>query len=112
MASGSLRSGRRDRRIIIERATITRNPYNEPFETWGEYCREYAAVFYGNGTEQREAAQTQASQVASFEVLANSKTRAISVTDRISFGGGLWDIRSVAPIGRDGVKINAVRAAA
>jgi len=94
--------------IVIERATITRNAYNETVETWGEYCREYAAVFYGNGTEQREAAQTQASQVASFEVLANSKTREISVTDRISFNG-LWDIRSVAPMGRDGVKINAAR---
>ncbi|EQA96845.1 head-tail adaptor protein [Sphingobium baderi] len=107
-----MKSGPRHDLIVIERATITRNPYNEPVETWTEYCREYAAVYYGNGTEQREAAQTQASQVASFEVLANSKTRTISVTDRISFGGGLWDIRSVAPIGRDGVKINAVRAAA
>lgn len=96
--------------IIIERATITRNPYNEQIETWAEYCREYADVFYGNGTEQREAAQTQASQVASFEVLANSKTRTISVTDRISFNG-LWDIRSVAPMGRDGIKLTAVRAA-
>lgn len=105
-----MKSGTRNHLIIVERATITRNPYNEQVETWGEYCRAYAAVFYGNGTEQREAAQTQASQVASFEVLANSKTRTISVTDRISFNG-LWDIRSVAPMGRDGIKLTAVRAA-
>ncbi|OYW87299.1 MAG: phage head-tail joining protein, partial [Sphingobium sp. 32-64-5] len=75
------------------------------------HCKAYAAIYFGSGSEQREAAQTQAAQAASFVVLSNSKTRDVTVLDRISFAGGLWDIRSVAPIGlNEDVKINAVRA--
>lgn len=96
--------------ITIERATETRSPLNEPVQTWGTYCQEYAAVYFGNGTEQREAAQTGGAQPATFEVLSNGKTRTILLTDRILFDGGIWDIRSVVPIGlNEGIKITAVR---
>ncbi|UZW54963.1 head-tail adaptor protein [Sphingobium sp. JS3065] len=105
-----MKARNRPHRITVERFTTTRNAYNEVIETWAPYCEAYAAVYYGTGAEQRQAAQEGASLPASFEVLANSKTREISVMDRISFNG-LWDIRSVAPMGRDGIKINAVRAA-
>jgi hypothetical protein len=30
------------------------------------------------------------------------------MTDRIAFMDGLWDIRAIVPIGREGLKINAV----
>ena len=106
----ALDAGARENRITIERFTSTRNAYNEVIESWAPYCKAYAAIYYGTGAEQRQAAQEGASLPASFEVLANSKTREISVTDRISFNG-LWDIRSVAPMGRDGIRISAVRAA-
>ena len=105
-----MKASPRNRIITIERATETRSPLNEPVQTWGPYCQEYAAVYFGNGTEQREAAQTGGAQTATFEVLSNGKTRAILLTDRILFDGGIWDVRSVAPIGmNEGVKINAVR---
>ncbi|KKW93874.1 phage head completion protein [Sphingobium chungbukense] len=105
-----MKASPRNRLITIERDTPTRNDLNEPVPDWSEYCREYAAVFFGTGTEQRDAAQATGTQAASFEVLSNNKTRAIRLTDRIQFDGGAWDIRSIAPIGLNaGVKINAVR---
>ncbi len=107
-----MKSGPRNRRLVIERrAEIGRDTYNEPIFGWAEWCSAWAAVYYGTGTEQREAAQTSASQAASFEVLSNSKTRALMVTDRIAFDGGLWDIQSLAQLGfGEGVRISAVRA--
>lgn len=105
-----MKAGRRKHRIVIERASITRNGLNEPIEAWTEWCAEMAAVYYGSGREQREGAQTQASQAASFEVISNSKTRAVSMTDRVNYGGGIWDIHSVAPIDGGEIKINATRA--
>ncbi|GLT01802.1 hypothetical protein GCM10007897_32000 [Sphingobium jiangsuense] len=106
-----MKAGPRNRRIKFERFTETRDAYNEPVKVWSEHCREWAAVYFGSGSEQREAAQTQGAQAASFEVLSNSKTRAVTVMDRILFDGGVWDIRSIAPIGLNrGVKFNAVRA--
>lgn len=106
----SLDAGRRDKRIVFERFTeIGRDALNAPIQEWAEYAKAWAAVYYGSGAEQREAAQTSASLSASFEVLANSKTRSLLLTDRIRFDGLLWDIRSTIPFGHNaGVRISAV----
>ena len=87
---------------------------------WATWCMEYAAIYYGTGTEQRQAAQEQASQSASFEVLSNAKTRAVSVGDRVCYPvtdpdpakWPAWDITAHNDLGfHDGVRITAVRAA-
>ena len=106
----SLNSGRRNKRVVIERLTETgRDTLNQPIIEWTLYAKAWADVIFGSGSEQRAAAQTDATQAATFEVLANSKTRALLMTDRVSFLGGLWDIRGIAPMGDAGIKINAVR---
>lgn len=105
----SLDAGRRNKRIIIERFTEIRDTVNQPIKQWSAYARPWADVFYGTSAEQRSAAQADGTQSATFDVLANSKTRALLLTDRISFGGGIWDIRGIAPIDDAGVKITAVR---
>lgn len=112
----------RPHRIMFEqrRRPSPANPDSEPIldeygdevEQWESVFEEYAAVYFGSGTEQRAAAQTEGEQAASFEVLSNNRTRSLTVSDyRISYQGGKWDIRSIADIGfNDGMKINAVRA--
>ncbi|MGW8202982.1 head-tail adaptor protein [Sphingomonas bisphenolicum] len=109
----SIDSGRRDKKIVIERAGA---PVDNGLTTvpgpWAPLCSPHADVFYGAGTEQRQAAQEGGSQVASFEVLSNSKTRSVSVTDRIQFDGGTWDITANIEIERGaGRRITAVRKA-
>lgn len=101
---------RRDR-ITFERRTVTKNRLNEDVETWAEEFREWAATYYGSGSEQRAAAQTRGVQTASFEVLSNARTRAISVADhRIRFDGSVWNITAKHPIGANaGVRVTAVR---
>jgi len=104
----------RPHKIEIQRAGP---PVDDGYTTipgpWATWCMEYAAIYYGTGTEQRQAAQEQAAQTASFEVLSNAKTRAVSVGDRIVYGGGNWDITAHNDLGlNDGVRITAVRAAA
>lgn len=99
--------------ITIERAgPDIDDGYTTVPGAWEEWCREWAAIYYGTGTEQRQAAQEQAAQSASFEVLSNDKTRAVSVGDRIVYAGGNWDITAHNDLGlNDGVRITAVRAA-
>lgn len=103
----------RPHRIVIQRAgTPVDDGYTTTPGEWAEWCQEYAAIYYGNGTEQRQAAQEQAAQTATFEVLSNDKTRAVSVGDRVVYGGGNWDITAHNGLGlNDGVRITAVRAA-
>lgn len=103
----------RPHKIEIQRAGP---PVDDGYTTtpgdWALWCQEYAAVYFGTGTEQRQAAQEQAAQAASFEVLSNAKTRAVSVGDRVVFDGGTWDITAHNDLGlNEGVRITAVRAA-
>lgn len=109
-----MKASRRDRLIIIEFRTVSEDGYGGEVEVWAEYCRAYAAVYYGTGKEQREAAQVRGSQVASFEVLSDSKSRAISLIDhRVSFDGGTWNITAKQDLGlNDGVRVTAIREAA
>lgn len=103
----------RNRQVVFQRATSTDDGYGGQIETWADYCTEWATVSFGTGQERREAAQQSASAPATFMVLANSLTRSISVTDRISFDGSVWDITSAVPsMERNvGIDITAIRSA-
>src|SRR3546814_14617209 len=58
---GAVKSGPRNRKIIIERFTATTDDYGHGEKTWTDYCTEWAAVNFGTGQERREAAQESAS---------------------------------------------------
>lgn len=109
-------------KIVIQR---TGEPFDDGMTMqpgpWQIYATEYARIIWGSGREQREAAQESGSQIASFEVLSNSKTRVLSVADRICYPvtdpdpvkWPAWDIQAVADLGfNDGVRVTAQRAAA
>lgn len=116
-----MKAGARKWKIIVQRSGA---PVDDGYTTlpgaWGTWTTQRAAIFYGTGKEQREAAQESGSQAASFEVPSNSKTRAISVTDRLCYpvsdadpaNWPVWDITAVNDLGfNEGVRITATRAA-
>lgn len=105
-----MKAGPRDRKVIIERATVTTDEYGGTTSTWATYATAFAQVIFGTGAERREAAQESATAPATFRVLATAKTRAVTVKDRINFDGSFWDIVSSVPLDRDGVEITAIRA--
>lgn len=108
-----MRAGQRNRRVVFQRKIITEDPFGGEVTTWTDYASVWAQVIWGTGAERREAAQLSASQPASFRVIANDKTLTLSVTDRISFAGGLWNITSIVPLGlNEAVEVTAIRAAA
>ena len=102
--------GARDRLITIQRATATTDDYGAEVLTWGTYTTAWAAVRYGTGAERRAAAQEGSSQSATFGVDYNSLTSTVTMRDRISFLGSLWDIVAAAPTqGNAMVVFTAVR---
>ena len=103
-------AGKRDRKIVFERATVTQDDYGEEIATWASWSGAWASVRYGTSAERREAAAEQGSQAATFRVLATAKTRAVTITDRIAFEDAAWDIEGIAPIGREEIEFTAVRA--
>ena len=103
-------AGKRDRKIVFERATTAQDDYGEEVSIWAKWCGAFAVVRFGNSAERRQAAAEQASQAATFRVLATAKTRAVTPLYRIQFDGAAWDIEGIAPIGREEIEFTAVRA--
>lgn len=82
--------------VTFQRATVTQDAYGEEISTWATLSQEHAQVFYGRGDERRQAAMEQGEQAATFQVPSNTNTRSVTLKDRISFDGSLWDIESKA----------------
>lgn len=106
-----MKAGPRDKQIIIQRDTGTsENTFGERVQSWGTYATEWAQVVYGTGGERRAAGLEGAEQTATFRVLANALTLAVTPRDRVSFNG-IWDVVGAVPLGRDGVEITAIKRA-
>ncbi|KZY90846.1 MULTISPECIES: head-tail adaptor protein [unclassified Erythrobacter] len=106
------RIGRRDQRVTLQRYTTSSNDYGEEVETWGDIGTEWAAVFYGRGSERRQAAMEQGAQPATFQFLSNPVTRSLTIRDRIMHAGQ-WDIVGISPDAPDRglLEVTAVRGA-
>lgn len=89
-------AGRRDHLIAFQTYTSTQDDYGEETPSWSTAGQEWAAVFYGRGDERRQAAMEQGSQAATFQVLDNTVTRAMTVAGRIVHDGANWDITGKA----------------
>ncbi len=94
--------------IGFSRASVVSDSYNEEVQTWGSLGEEWAKIFWGRGDERRQAAREEGAQSATFQVLWNELTETIRIKDRIDFEG-VWDIVSVAPVGRGEIEFTATR---
>ena len=103
-------AGKRDQLVTFQRFTTTTDDYGEEVQTWATYATEWAAVFYGKGDERRAAAVEQGSQAVTFQVLANDLTRAVTLKDRITLDGSIYDIKGIAPMDRATIEFTGVRA--
>lgn len=103
-------AAKRDQRIRIQRATMTRNRLQEDVPGWATIGTRSAQVAYGNFAERHQAAQEGATQVATFGVQWDPVTKALTAKDRILFEGFVWNIKAAAPATRNkGVWITALR---
>ena len=86
--------GRRRDKIVLQSYSATQDDYGQEVEAWSDVGEEWAEVQYGRGDERRQAAMEQGSITATFVVDDNSRTRAVTLRDRIAFvhSGGEWDI--------------------
>lgn len=97
-----LRSERLDRRIIIERATETFNEFNEPVQTWATYAELSAARMDASDGEKFAAGQVGSFLVTWFRFRHSPLTQAIKPTDRVIYGGAVWQIQGPPKETRDG----------
>lgn len=93
-------AGQRNTRISFERDAGGDDALGgEGLGVWQQLFTCLASVRYGTSAERRAAAGEQASQTATFRVLANPAVRGVTVRDRIQCDGRAWDVTGIAPIG-------------
>ena len=103
-----MRFGKMDRRIVIERATLTTNTYGERAESWGTLATVWAEISYkyGSGTESIQSDQILTKQPVSFIIRYSATTNGVNPTDRVSYGGDLYQIEAIQEIGRaEGLRV-------
>ena len=101
-----IRSGRLDKRITIQRRTMTDNEYGEPVETWADLVTVWAIYLPARGSERFAAAQ----QIAEIDTVFRIRFRqGITVTDRIIYNGKTYDIKAVVdmPGRKEGIELYA-----
>lgn len=99
----SQQAGRRDRQIQFRVATTaTEAGSGVEVETFADGPRAWAQVFYGSGSERREAAAAGGVQTATFRCLSSASLRAVNRRDRILFDGVEWGISAISSTGAQG----------
>jgi head-tail adaptor len=101
-------AGQRDKLVTLERASSAEDDHGEQVADWAPLGKEWARVLFGTGFERRSGAVQQGAQPATFQVLDNSRTRSLSVRDRIVWNNMAWVIVGLAPVIRGEIEITAV----
>jgi len=87
--------GSLDRRIVIQRVTVTASAYNEPVESWATHLTLWARKVDTSASEGRAAAEVGASLSARFTVRWSTETADITAKDRLAFDGKTYNITGV-----------------
>lgn len=106
-----MEAGKLDRRITIQRATISQNDLGEEVEVWADLATVWAAAKPVSDGERRErmvSGEVSASAETRFTIRWSSTVEGVNPKDRISYDGIVWDIWSAKEIGRRvGIEITA-----
>ena len=96
-----------DRRIGIERATLTTNAYGERVETWGALATVWADVTYRvGGSESIQSEQIFSEQRVNFTIRYSNTLSNLKTSDRVTYNNEIYQIEGVQEIGRnEGIRL-------
>lgn len=104
----SLLSGPLDRRITIERATVSRDAMNEQVTTWSPLATVWASAAPVRDGERFADGEVRSLITMRFQVRWSSTLSGLDERDRVIFDGRTYDIHGVKEIGRRvGLEISA-----
>jgi head-tail adaptor len=100
------KAGLRDRKIQFLQATVTKETGSGvEVETFAALTFAWAQVFFGTGSERREASAAGGVQSATFRCLSTSTLRSVTRRDLIVFDNVTWGISSISTVGAQGHEI-------
>jgi SPP1 family predicted phage head-tail adaptor len=103
-----MRAGALDRRIVIERVTITPDEFNGATETWATLATVWASKSDVKDGERMRAGSVSSEITTRFRIRYSTTVADVSPKDRIQFDGLVFDIVAVKEINRrEGIEITA-----
>lgn len=104
-----IRAGQLDRRITLQRATVTRDEYNNPVETWEDLRTVWAGFEPIRDGERFRAGERAAEASARFLIRYSSQVADINGKDRLTMRGTVYQITHVKEVGRrEGLELTTV----
>lgn len=105
-----IRAGSLDRRLRIERATVTRDAVNAEVQSWAELATVWASYEPVRDGERFRAGETAAGLSARFVIRHSSTVADVNPKDRVVFDGAVLQIVAVKEHGgrRVGIEISCV----
>lgn len=88
-------SGRMNRRATIQRATVTRNSFNEEVETWGTLASVWIDRRDVSAAESFRAQEVGAQIGTRFTIRYSSDVADLNPRDRLTYGGLTYQITGV-----------------
>lgn len=102
-----MRAGQLDRRITIQRKSLTQSGSGEEVVTWTDVATVWAQKIENRGDERFAAKQYVGHAIRTFRFRWSSTVSEISTQHRILFDGRAFDITDVREIGRrEGIEID------
>ena len=102
-----MKAGRLDRKVTIQRKTVTRSPSGQPIETWSPLiARRWAALLPLRGDERFTAPQYAAREQVQFELRYASDVAGVTPLDRVVYPApaiaerDIYDVLAVHEVGR------------
>ena len=103
-----MNAGELDRRIVIERAAITTNAFNEEVQTWAPFITVWAGKRDVSDRERFAANEIGAEVTTRFTIRWSTQAGTVDARDRIIYDGRTYNIRHAKEIGRrQGIEITA-----
>lgn len=104
-----MQAGKLDRRITLQRATITRDEYNAEVSTWADLVTVWASYEPIRDGERFRAGERASELSARFQIRYSSQVSGVTSEDRLQFDGRTYEIEHVKEIGRrEGLELTTV----
>lgn len=95
-----MRAGRLDRRITIQRKSVTQSDSGEEVVTWTDVDTVYAEKVENRGDERFAAQQLVGHAIVTFRIRWSDTVKEVTDEHKIVFDGRDYDITAVREIGR------------
>ncbi len=87
--------------VTFQRAVPWADDYGNTVNAWADHLSVWADVRETTGKERVDAGRVAEARTATVRIRRSLASLGLTTADRMTYNGGIWNIRSIAEVGRD-----------